>query len=213
MIYGISYAQMCPCDFGKKDGEAFKRHEIGVNAFNVQEETINFYAPNSLYKTNYVNGLNYKYHFNQFSLRSSISILNNKFSLAMRDTMNYNEMSAKSQFTEARLGLEKTFLNKRFQFFAGADVLFGLGSYSGHTKGSGDFQPYYDKDFDFKMNYFGVSPVVGIKFHINRTLSITAESGISIIRYNTHHSNIYDNESDLTIIQNSLRCLSLNCHF
>lgn len=206
-------AQMCPCEFGKDKGSKTLRNEFGINAFNLHEELINFYSEKVNYVPTAFTGFNLKRHFDNFSLRGSYTYSQHKYTFRLDDEMNFNQNTGNGYNHDFRIGIEKTFHVSKLQYFAGVDVVFNSGKYNGITEGFGDFQPYYKLPYNFATKYYGLSPMVGIKYRFSQLLSASMETGLQIVSYTTNQSSLYQSENGLALMVQPVRSIGINFHF
>lgn len=207
-----SYAQMCPCQFGKSTDKPMK-YEIGLNSFTYFEDLINFNSSKPVFSTQIRPGIKIKRHFNHSSLRLGFDYLENKYSYNANEPMNWNLNTGNSFSKNLKIGIEKTVINKALQVFVAADLVLKSARYSGISEGSGDFAPYYKKAYNFKLLAIGISPSLGIKYRPIERISFSLETSLSIIYWQTKGNElVYRNESNESLIMSPIGLLSINYH-
>lgn len=212
----ISQAQMCPCEFGGPDKRRALRDEIGLNVYNVNEVLFNFNAMRAVYQQNHVNGLMYKHHFDKFSLRAGFDYLQYSYNYQYGESgmMGYEHNSGNSRTTDLRAGAEKVLIGRKLQVYSAIDLLFSSARYAGTDEGQGDFPGPYKYDYAFHSQALGISTTVGLKFRPFRHFSVSAETSLSLIYYQTkQQAGPRSNDSGPALIKSPLRLLSFNYHF
>ena len=205
--------QMCPCEFGSKGGTSTLRHEIGLNALNVNEVMMNFYNPGTVYATNYANGFMYKYHADKWSLRAGFDYLEHSYQYQASSSKGFDNNKGKFFSKDFRLGAENTVSSTAVQIFVGADLVYSTARYSGISIGQWDSAAPYHIAYGINVQSFGAAPALGIKYRPAKHISITAETGISVLRYKSSETPGFPSESNVAVLFNPLRVLSLNYHF
>jgi hypothetical protein len=209
----FAQAQMCPCQFGKDSSKKPFRYEIGINGFTSNEQLINFSSNRSYFQNNYIPGIKIKRHFDNFSARIGFDYTESKYQFDTEEEMNWNKNLGSNYSKTLKLGIEKTVLNKSFQIFVAADLILLSASYSGITEGRGDIAPYYKYPYNFKLNALGISPSLGLKYRPIERISISLETSLSIIYWQTKGNQAaYRNERSTTLVVNPIGLLSLNYH-
>ena len=209
----IAKAQMCPCEFGKDSTIKPLRYEIGINGFTYNEQLINFYSNRSYFQKNYIPGIKIKRHFDHFSARLGFDYTEAKYELETSGVMYWNKNIGSNYSKTLKLGIEKTVLNNAFQIFVAADLVLLSSNYSGITEGWGDIAPYYKFPYNFKLNALGISPSLGIKYRPIERISISLETSLSILYWQTKgNQSPYRNESSTALVVNPIGLLSLNYH-
>jgi hypothetical protein len=203
---------MCPCEFQSKNSGKTLRNEIGANLFNMHEVLINFNSLTPSYQVNYANGFMYKRHQDKFSIRVGFDYLEHAYKYNASDTTGYNNNKGKSFSKNFRAGLEKTLIFKKLQIFAAADLFVSQSRYNGISEGVNGIVAYAIP-YSFNVFSFGISPALGIKYRFMRRFSVTAETSLSPMYYQTSKSDAYDSESNSAVLFNPLRALSFNYHF
>jgi hypothetical protein len=208
-----SKAQMCPCEFSKDKNAKVLRNEFGLNTFNLHEELINFYSENIQYIPAPLSGFTYKRHFNNYSLRAAYTYSHHTYKFAIDNAMNFNKNDGYAYNHDLRIGIEKTFNVSDLQYFAGVDLVYNSGIYNGISEGFGDFQPYYKLPYRFKTTYIGLAPIVGAKYRFSNRWSISLETGLQMVHYQTQATEAYDKENGIALMVQPIRSLGLNYHF
>ena len=209
----FAQAQMCPCEFGKYSSKKPLRYEIGINGFVSNEQLINFSSNRSYFQNNYIPGIKIKRHFDNFSARLGFDYTESKYQFETNEVMYRNKNIGSNYSKTLKLGIEKTVLNKAFQIFVAADLVLLSSNYSGITEGWGDIAPYYKFPYNFKLNALGISPSLGIKYRPIERISISLESSLSILYWQTKGNQaMYRNESSTALVVNPVGLLSLNYH-
>ena len=209
----IAKAQMCPCEFGKDSTIKPLRYEIGINGFTYNEQLINFSWNRSYFQKNYIPGIKIKRHFDHFSARLGFDYTEAKYELETSGVMYWNKNIGSNYSKTLKLGIEKTVMNKGFQIFVAADLVLLSSNYSGITEGWGDIAPYYKFPYNFKLNALGISPSLGIKYRPIERISISLETSLSILYWQTKgNQSPYRNESSTALVVNPVGLLSLNYH-
>ena len=209
----IAKAQMCPCEFGKDSTIKPLRYEIGINGFTYNEQLINFSWNRSYFQKNYIPGIKIKRHFDHFSARLGFDYTEAKYELETSGVMYWNKNIGSNYSKTLKLGIEKTVLNNAFQIFVAADLVLLSSNYSGITEGWGDIAPYYKFPYNFKLNALGISPSLGIKYRPIERISISLETSLSILYWQTKgNQSPYRNESSTALVVNPIGLLSLNYH-
>lgn len=209
----VAEAQMCPCEFGKDSSKKPLRYEIGINGFISNEQLINFSSNRSYFQNNYIPGIKIKRHFDNFSARLGFDYTESNYQFETNQVMNWNKNLGSNYSKTLKLGIEKTVLNNSFQIFVAADIVLSNSNYSGITEGRGDIAPYYKYAYDFKLNAIGLSPSLGFKYRPIERISISLETSLSILYWQTKgNQTIYRNESSTTLVVNPVGLLSLNYH-
>ena len=209
----IAKAQMCPCEFGKDSTIKPLRYEIGINGFTYNEQLINFSWNRSYFQKNYIPGIKIKRHFDHFSARLGFDYTEAKYELETSGVMYWNKNIGSNYSKTLKLGIEKTVLNNAFQIFVAADLVLLSSNYSGITEGWGDIAPYYKFPYNFKLNALGISPSLGIKYRPIERISISLETSLSILYWQTKgNQSPYRNESSTALVVNPVGLLSLNYH-
>jgi hypothetical protein len=204
---------MCPCEFGKDKNAKVLRNEIGLNAFNLHEELINFYSENIQYVTAPLAGFTYKHHYNNYSLRAAYTYSQHSYHFEIDDAMNFNRNDGYAYNHDIRLGIEKTFNVSELQYFAGVDLVYNTGIYNGISEGFGDFKPYYKLPYRFKTTYLGLASVVGAKYRFNQRWSLSMETGLQMVHYQTQETAAYAKEKGMALMVQPVRNFGLNYHF
>ncbi len=206
-------AQMCPCEFGKDSSKKPLRYEIGINGFVSNEQLINFSSDRSYFQNNYIPGIKIKRHFDNFSARLGFDYTESNYQFETNQGMNWNKNLGSNYSKTLKLGIEKTVLNNSFQIFVAADIVLSNSNYSGITEGRGDIAPNYKYAYDFKLNAIGLSPSLGFKYRPIERISISLETSLSILYWQTKGNEaIYRNESSTSLVVNPIGLLSLNYH-
>jgi hypothetical protein len=209
----LAEGQMCPCKFGKEDSIKSLRYEIGINGFSYNEQLVNFYSNVSYFQKSYLPGIKLKRHFDNFSARLGFDYTESKYEFKTTEEMNWNENNGSNYTNTLKLGLEKTVLYNYFQLFIAADVVLLNSNYSGITEGRGDIALYYKYPYNFKLNAIGISPVLGFKYRPIERVSISMETSLSILYWQTKGNEaLYRNESSSSLVVSPVGLLSLNYH-
>ena len=207
---------MCPCEFGEAGKGKILRNEIGLNIFNINEAMFNFTSNKPEYEQNFTNGLMFKHHLNDFSLRAGFDLVRHEYTYqaGTPQSSSYNLNDGKSRFGNFRLGIEKTLSNSKVQPYVAVDVLLSYGLNMGTSEGFGDFLPYYKQYYEFNTRVVGFSPAVGLKYRPFKHFSISAEASLSVTHYSVHRvAGGYGDARGSDVLVNPLRLLSINYHF
>jgi len=209
----LAEGQMCPCKFGRDDSIKSLRYEIGINGISYNEQLVNFGSNVSYFQKSYLPGIKLKRHFNNFSARLGFDYTESKYNFETTEVMNWNKNNGSNYSKTLKLGIEKTVLHNYFQLFIAADLVLLNSNYSGITEGRGDIAPYYKYPYDFRLNAIGISPVLGFKYRPIERLSISVETSLSILYWQTKGNQaLYRNESSTSLVLNPVGLLSLNYH-
>ena len=209
----IAKAQMCPCEFGKDSTIKPLRYEIGINGFTYNEQLINFYSNKGSFQKSFIPGIKIKRHFDNFSARLGFDYTESKYQFETNEVMYWNKNIGSNYSKTLKLGIEKTVMNKGFQIFVAADLVLLSSNYSGITEGWGDIASYYKFPYNFKLNALGISPSLGIKYRPLERISISLESSLSILYWQTKgNQSPYRNESSTALVVNPVGLLSMNYH-
>jgi hypothetical protein len=204
---------MCPCEFGSASGEKPLRNEFGVNVFNAQQVLFKF-TNQALYRSNVMNGFMYKRHFDRFSLRAGFDYLEQSYRYEQLSRHFYSMTTGKAYSKNILLGIESSRDLGKIQPYIFLDALLGNSRYNGILGSSGDFNPDYSES-NYSFNYLATGGFTGfgIKYRPFRHFSITAETSVAIIYYNTYKTSNFTPTSSVELIVNPLRALTLNYHF
>jgi hypothetical protein len=176
-----------------------KKHELNLGYFNL----FRFDDPTNI-------GIGYKFNFNEKAIRisSDFAFKNNDINLLEYEYFKYN----------IRMGFEFEENINKFQYFYGSDLLFG---HTKHMEYANNIYAFYVRMKN--INEYGVCPFVGLKFFINKRISISTETNVrfSITKYRYDYYNYSDNNKinideflgTATIISLSpIGILTLNIH-
>ncbi len=169
------------------------KHEIGFD--------ITLLLDNTIFKTrlNYPNlyQLMYRYHFNKWDIRSGIGV---NYGAGKSLTNDTSSIDSENKFFAFRAGVEgKLDFYKRWQFFYGIDLLTRTTIYSSTDKFSSINKTEY---FD-KYQRYGVAPLLGLRFKLNKRISFTTESNFAIYYFNNEQKIIYHKNPQFNRITNS----------
>lgn len=169
-VLNVSFSQI------KKDSAKVYHNEFGVDVTSF----LMLYLPlgqNDFYSPSYY--LTYRRKFNSGNIRSG---LGGDFSNQNVGNTNYpNDSTKYNRFSYAvdfRIGWE--FVNeisKRWQVYYGLDTKI---SYQQNKNDLNYFSNGYAYGSETNYNTFGISPVLGFRFKLNKRLSLTTETNLSI---------------------------------
>jgi hypothetical protein len=211
-------SQMCPCEFGGRSAEKPLRFEIGINTFNYNEPIMYFGEEWPVFIKNASHGVLAKYHFDRYSLRAGFDYSEYNYKYLSGDPDYYYSLnSGKSFGKHFRVGIEKALVKRRVQVYVSGDLIFATEQFNGISEGRGDFIWWGYKDaYRLKMNSFGISPSLGLKYRPLRHFSISLETSVSLLYYQSRpQGNGYkiNYGSSTDILFSPVRLLSFNYHF
>ncbi len=72
---------------------------------------------------------------------------------------------------------------KNLTVYASTDLLGGLGNHKGKEMVLTDGDTLYNRAYNTRIKEFGISPSLGLYYHINSEWSFSLESGVNYVRY------------------------------
>ncbi len=159
-----------------------KHHEFGVDLSPLIK---GFVAGAGLFGSGYEFSVMYRYHFDTWAIRGGLGGTVNTEESKINDTI--TDKRDNSHF-RIRLGAErKVNFSRRWQIFYGADL------YYAHliSKDEVIIKNFYSSMQNGTSNYYGLSPMVGFRFKINKRISFTTENSFLIYYYKNNYDRIF----------------------
>lgn len=199
-------AQMCPCEFGKSG--KIRRHEIGWNLLSLYGEPGSYRLPDKAILPIYLSGIQYKYHADNFSLRTHIAFKPYTFDdQQIFAPQTFTEKTkGNANFYELKLGIEKTIKSGKWRWYAALDLLYGFGRASGSQVRYNDLKT----EINTKISYAGLSMVTGLNYRLNERLSLNLEPCFNMTQNKQNAQGRTETYFRSYILLNAL---SLNYHF
>ena len=182
LIVSFSYSQT------DSKEEVFSKHEISVFAENFLVKNQIYYGAYGPYYQNYEVdysqiGIGYRFHFKKSAIRSRVSFGSSN---RTQDNGVSNKYTYSSLFSDVALGYELHLNKGKSQLFYGADLNFSFSHNKGETN-------YSDRDLQYDNKSlttgFGISPLIGIKYHFTPTISASTEVRVNVNYFKTENTN------------------------
>ncbi len=170
-----------PCLAQNQPITSTNRHEIGFDITTLLDYTIFKSTLNypKLYQ------VMYRYHFTKWDIRSGIGV---NFGEGERLTNDTSQLISNNNYFAFRAGVEgKIDFKKRWQFFYGFDVITRRTVSTSALINSS----LYDTEYVDKLTRYGVAPLLGLRFKINKRVSITTESNFAVYYFDNEQKYIY----------------------
>lgn len=156
-----------------------KRHQIGVDLTSFLKYYVNFSQEiNNAYRnTPYY--VQYRFHLkSDNNIRAAIGGGFSEIETASPYTTGPAKYKNKQQAINYRIGFEHfENLSSRFQVFYGLDLHSGVS----HAKNeASSFGGGYANGYETKTTFYGASPLLGVRFYINKRLSLFTESSFQV---------------------------------
>jgi len=145
-----------------------KKHELNIGYFNA----FNLTSGNDF-------GVGYKYTFRNGALRigTTFSFSNDK---TTDDGQSMSENETKNLSIKPRIGYEFHQNYKRIMVYYGADFITYIEDYhSNYTYNNSNNDTYYSRKYTTTTSGFGISPLLGLKYFINKKISISTETSFN----------------------------------
>ena len=212
---------------GTAQNSNLKKHEIGLNlysfnnGYNAVSGEYDYYFRYAIQHA-YLNGLTYKYHYNNSAIRfgAQFQYRNLPYTNTVLNPQPGELYYGKIYNLEARLGWEHSFGTKKIKPIVSADFVFGYGLTDG-VDGSLigpliDYVPYEIKNYSY-----GVSPSLGVSYQLLPLISIRLETNVNMGYYKQISRVLYYgwNQPDgvpsegMYFTFNPISTLSVNFHF
>lgn len=199
-------AQMCPCEFGKSG--QLRRHELGWSLLSSMGEPGDYRLVDRAIMPILFSGMNYKYHFDKFSLRAQMAYKHYKINetLNLQPFLDPETTNGKAAFGELRFGMEKTLRPGKWRYYIGLDALYGIG------KSSGSLYRYHDPQSNYiaLISYYGVSLVPGLNFRTGEKFSFNLEPALN---FSKNIQTLNTQMHTINRVYLLLNTLSFNYHF
>lgn len=184
-------------------------HEIGLNLFSIQNAYRNKIHNTFSAQFSYPSGLLYKLHCGKDAFRAGFDYFDRKIDTEDFSEMRYIRNTGNDLTKELRLGYERKFGKSKFQPIIGADLVLAFNRKKGIVSGYGDFSWWYtETSYDRSTKIIAVAPFIGVKYFLNRRLSVSTELNFAISYF---YEDKYHQEAQALF--NPVRSLSINYHF
>ncbi|MDB4286254.1 porin family protein [bacterium] len=152
-------------------------HEIGLQLINYN--LIPEYSDANASAFNFGNGIRYRYHFNIFdSFRAGLFYRTSDFDKPRVVEPLFSEFSAKKRDYEIKFGYERKYNFRKVQVFGGIDLIVN------YSRIRAEGQDLDDADFEGLEKHFGIGTgtYIGVRYFINKQLSVAGEFDYYVIR-------------------------------
>lgn len=159
-------------------------YSFGIKLFALEElpKTLNEIRTGDYYYNTSFNGLIFKVNDNQISYRFLVNkIKNNNYSFK-NECVNCEIVNGKYSELNVKIGFERNITYSRFQPYYGMDLGYKGVDFTGQSRDANTSAFMYHAN----VEKYGVtiSPFIGVKFNILKSLTISAESGIDFFYSN-----------------------------